>query len=195
MLEFLIPAFGDVVLNSNEYIKVIGITAALLVFGLINSVSAIVFPESNDIESSAKTSIYPGPANGYDIQSAFTFKSGNNTNFSIIFPGSMAEQGISYPPVELAPTSALYLGYDLGLQSVANKKGYLYSFTSDVDFMANIKWHDVNSGTVPATQIGRSVMIDYTNKWAIDGQDDFMTFNHANATMGIVPCMTRRLIR
>ena len=33
--------------DSDKYIKVIGITAVLLLFGLINSVSAIVFAESS----------------------------------------------------------------------------------------------------------------------------------------------------
>ena len=175
-------------LNSNKYIKVIGITAALLLFGLINSVSAIVFPVSNVFESSDKISIYPGSSNGHDIQSAFTFESGNNANFSAIFSGTLADQSqaTSYPPIELAPASALYLGYDLGLQSVTNKKDYLYSFANPTgtDFMANIKWHDVNSGSVPATRVGRSVMIDYTNEWTVGGRDDFMTFSYVNATMG-----------
>ncbi len=171
-------------LNSNEYIKVIGITAVLLVFGLINSVNAIVFPESNNLESSAKISIYPGSTGGYDIQSAFTFESSNRTNFSIIFPDTMTEQSqaILYPPIELAPTSALYLGYDLGLQSMINKKDYLYSFANptDTDFMANIR-QDINSKTVPAIWVGRSVMIDYTNEWAAGSRGDFMTLN-VNAT-------------
>lgn len=151
-------------LNSNEYIKVIGITAALLVFGLINSVSTIVFPEFNDNEPSAKISIYPGSASGHDIQSAFTFESGHNANFNVIFPSAIAEQSqaILYPPIALAPTSALYLGYDLGLQSAANKKDYLYSLTSptDTDFRANIKWHDVNLRAISVTQVGRSEMIN-----------------------------------
>lgn len=72
--------------NSNKYIKVIGITAALLLFGLINSVSAIVFSESSDDSAGEKISIYPGSSNERDIQSAFIFGSGDHTN-------TMADQG------------------------------------------------------------------------------------------------------
>lgn len=164
--------------NSNEYIKVISITAALLVFGLINSVSAIVFTELNSFELSEKISIYPGSANEHDIQSAFTFEPGHNANFSVIFPGAMAEQSqaVSYPPIALAPTSALYLGYDLGLQRVKGKRDYLYSFVhpADMDLMAKIQWHSVNSGTILGTRVGHSVMTEYANEWALGSRDDFM---------------------
>lgn len=172
--------FGDVVFNSNEYIKVIGITAALLLFGLINSVSAIVFPEFSDDRAVEKISIYPGSSNEHDIQSAFTFGLGNNIN-------TTAGQGQAYliPPINFAPTSALYLGYDLGLQGVKNKKDYLYSFANPADtgFMANTKRHNVNLGTDPGIQVGHSVKIDYPTEWAISSRDDLMTFSQFNATM------------
>ena len=179
--------FGDVVFNSNEYIKVIGITAVLLLFGLINSVSAIVFPESSDDSAVEKISIYPGSSNEHDIQSAFIFGSGNNTNDNVTFSSRMADQGQAYliSPINLAPTSALYLGYDLGLQGVKNKKDYLYSFANPADtgFMANTKWHNVNLGTDPGIQVGHSVMINYPTEWAISSRDDLMTFSQFNAAM------------
>lgn len=179
--------FGDGVLNSNEYIKVIGITAALLLFGLINSVSAIVYPESSDDSAVEKISIYPGSPNEHDIQSAFIFGSGDHANNSVILTNTMADQGQAYfiPPINLAPTSALYLGYDLGLQGVKNEKDYLYSFTSPADtgFMANAKWHSVNLRTDPGIQVGHSVMMDYPAEWAISSRDDLMLFSQFNATM------------
>ena len=177
---------GDVVLNSNEYIKVIGITAALLSFGLINSVSAIIYPESSDDSAGEEIRVDLGPSNTYDIQSAFIFGSKIHASNSVILSNAMTDQVQAYlPPINLAPTSAVYLGYDLGLQGVKNKKDYLYSFTkpADTGFMANTKWHNVNLGAAPGIQVGHSVMIVDPIKWAGSSRDDWMTFGQFNATM------------
>lgn len=63
--------FGDAVLDNDKYTKVTGIKAFLLLFGLINSVSAIVFTESSGHGAKNDFNIYPGSSNEGDIQSAF----------------------------------------------------------------------------------------------------------------------------
>lgn len=174
--------------DSDKYIKVIGITAALLLFGLINSVGAVVFTESNGYGASDAVNIYPGWSNGRDIQSAFIFESGNNINFSVAFTGTMTGQGQAYliPPVDLAPTSALHLGYGLGVQVAKNKKDDLFPFANptNTDFMVNIKWRDIYSGNAPETWVGHSVMIDYPTEWTMGSRDNFKTFSHSVATKG-----------
>lgn len=111
--------------DNDKYIKVIGITAVLLLFGLINSVSAIVFTESSGQRArSDDFNIYQGAPNGHDIQSAFIFGPGNNINFGVGFNDTITGQSQTYlmPPIGLAPISALHLGYDIGVQVVKNKK-------------------------------------------------------------------------
>lgn len=158
--------FGDAVFDNDKYIKVIGITAVLLLFGLINSVSAIVFTESSGQRARGDDfNIYQGAPNEHDIQSAFIFGSGNNINFGVDFTGTMTGQGQTYlmPPIGLAPTSALHLGYDIGVQVVKNKKDYLFLFTgsANTDSTVGIKWRDIDSGNASETWIRHSVMIDY----------------------------------
>lgn len=177
--------FGDAVFDNDKYIKVIGITAVLLLFGLINSVSAIVFTEPSGYARS-DFNIYPGSSNERDIQSAFIFESGNNVNFSVAFADTMTDQGQTYlmPPIGLAPTSALHLGYDLGVQVVKNKKDYLFSFTnpSFTESMVNIKWRDIFSGNAPETWVGHSVMIEYPTEWTVGSQDNFKALSNIVAT-------------
>jgi hypothetical protein len=136
---------------------------ACLMLALVNGAKASVIPVAGGYEVSYGFNMNPGTSNGSDIQDTFIFEWDSNGNFSVDYAYTIAGSGQTNltHTIDFAPTSALLLGYGLGIAGVGDEKDHVYTVTNSTfaNSVLGIKWSVVFPGESPQTRVSHSAMI------------------------------------
>ncbi len=142
------------------------ICGMVLLLGLAGGASADGIPPSG-YQVSYAVNMDPSSSNGGDIQNVFIFEWDTYGNFSLDNPYTIAGSGLTTltHTIAFTPTSALLIGYGLGIPGVGDEKDHVYTVTNSAfaDSVLGIKWSVVFPGESPETRVSHSAIIRLLN--------------------------------
>ena len=146
-------------------------------FGLASIGLAGVIPTAAGYEVSYGINMTPGSSNGSDISNVVLFE-WDNSHFSALSVGSIAGQGNTFitHDIGFAPTSALMIGYGLGIAGIGDEKDHLYTLTSSAfaSTVGGLKWSQAFPGVTPDTRVRHERMISLLIDGNLGAISDFV---------------------
>jgi hypothetical protein len=140
------------------------LTVAIGLLALGNVATAGVIPVATGYEVSYGISMNPGSSNGNDVKNVFIFEWNDASDFRVGYAFTIAGQGHTYlkHTIDFAPTSALLIGYGLGISGIGDGKDHLFTATSSAFAQAvtGIKWSEAFPGVPPEPRVTHAEMID-----------------------------------
>ena len=105
-----------------------------------------------------------GSSNGGDIRDTFIFEWNESNEFNVDYAFKISAKGttrISHV-IDFEPTSALLMGYALGIPGVGDEKDHIFTVNSQkfLNQATGLKWSQAFPGVPPDPRIGHNAMIN-----------------------------------
>lgn len=138
--------------------------AVMLIALLAVNANADITPVPGGYEVSYQIDLSVGTSNGLDILDTFIFEWNENGDFSVDYPYTINNRGrtLINHTIGFEPTSALLMGYGLGVPGIGDEKDHMFTVISS-EFANSVigqKWSQAFPGVPPDPRIGHNAMIN-----------------------------------
>ncbi len=135
-----------------------------LVTYFASTATAGVVPVAGGYQVSYEINLGSGTSNGGVIQDTFIIEWNANNDFNIDYAYTIAAKGktsISHT-INFEPTTALLIGYGLGIPGIGDEKDHLFTFMNATFArqVIGLKWSQAFPGVPPTPRIGHNAMIN-----------------------------------
>lgn len=138
--------------------------AVMLIALLAVNANADITPVPGGYEVSYQIDLSVGTSNGLDILDTFIFEWNENGDFSVDYPYTINNRGrtLINHTIGFEPTSALLMGYGLGVPGIGDEKDHMFTVISSefADSVIGLKWSQAFPGVPPDPRIGHNAMIN-----------------------------------
>jgi hypothetical protein len=136
--------------------------AVMLIALLAVNANADTVPGGYEVSYQIDLSV--GTSNGLDILDTFIFEWNENGDFSVDYPYTINNRGrtLINHTIGFEPTSALLMGYGLGVPGIGDEKDHMFTVISSefADSVIGLKWSQAFPGVPPDPRIGHNAMIN-----------------------------------